>query len=612
MSDTNVLATIDEMKENELFHSGSKVSAFLPEEPSNISNYSSFPIYRLPDSEVNWGKSVSFVLNNPNADYITDIHLEFTLPKVDLDPIVKMGYSKNEGIDANRLGLDDIQNQEELLGWVYPNYVKEMTTQKRPNMIIDRTEFARMIIPLSRKEPLDKTRIPQEQLDTLDEYIRQRYFKPGNLYRVRWIDNVGHYIMKSAKLLVDDIEYFSIDPFYMDIKRHFELVGGTNVYDKMVLHQDQYSNATLHHLDKYKLIIPLHFPITRNKNSLPISLIDKEIKITVAFATIEELLVIDNFENLSGEIDGIIEKTSDNYFPLLVESKYENSRIQRWKYKNIPITNNVTQEQATREDIVWDYFGRSTKMVRYDDWLDTTQPVTPDCYMNVNYSKVQDTEKAWIANAKLNYDIKYLSTDWSLGVHANLTQKKTRIPIRSKHLIKTIYFAIRNVTNGIDPSNYTTNALKPKSPTLITATNSDGSFTSVRDTSSPIEKVSLFYWKNARIYEIDSSYFTITQPYLNGLDTSDKLGIHMFSFSSDVAGDSLNGYANFEELGNVELEITLRDDALTRMNLTYQDMVHAPMYRYAGVFEKQKYEFLYGYESLCLMRYKEGSMFVFK
>ena len=611
MSDTNVLATIDEMKENELFHSGSKVSAFLPEEPSNISNYSSFPIYRLPDSEVNWGKSVSFVLNNPNADYITDIHLEFTLPKIDLDPAVVMGYTKAEGIDANRLGLDDIKNQEELLGWIYPNYVRDLESRQRANMVIDRQEFARMIIPLGRKEPLDKSRIPASQLELLEDYIKKRYFKPGNVYRVRWIDNVGHYIMKSAKLIVDDIEYFSIDPFYMDIKRHFELVGGTNTYDKMVVHQDQYATASLQHLDKYKLIIPLQFPITRNKNSLPISLIDKEIKITMTFATLEDLLVVDCFENLSGDIDGEVIQTTENYFPLLVDSKYENSRVQRWRYRQIPITNTVSQEQPIREEIVWDYFGRTHKMVRYDDWLDTSHPLTPECYMNVNYAKVQDTEKAWIANAKLNYDIKYLSTDWSLGVHANLTQKKTRIPIRSKHLIKTIYFAIRNITTGVDPSNYTTNALKPTSPTII-SNRTTGSFTSVRDTSSPIEKVSLFYWKNARIYEIDSSYFTITQPYLNGLETSDKLGIHMFSFSSDVAGDSLNGYANFEELGNVELEITLRDEALTRMNLTHQDMVNNPLYRYAGVFGKQKYEFLYGYESLCLMRYKEGSMFVFK
>ena len=222
MSDTNVLATIDEMKENELFHSGSKVSAFLPEEPSNISNYSSFPIYRLPDSEVNWGKSVSFVLNNPNADYITDIHLEFTLPKIDLDPAVVMGYTKAEGIDANRLGLDDIKNQEELLGWIYPNYVRDLESRQRANMVIDRQEFARMIIPLGRNEPLDKSRITAAQLELLEDYIKKRYFKPGNVYRVRWIDNVGHYIMKSAKLIVDDIEYFSIDPFYMDIKRHFE------------------------------------------------------------------------------------------------------------------------------------------------------------------------------------------------------------------------------------------------------------------------------------------------------------------------------------------------------------------------------------------------------
>lgn len=609
MSDTNVLATIDEMKENDLFHTGDKISAFLPEDPTNVSNFSTFPTMRIADSEVNWGKTVSFTINNPNADYVQSIFVEFTLPKIQLSKNVIMGYARGS-IDENRMSVDDIKNQEELLGQIFPNYNIEMNRRNRADLVIRRTSFLNFIMPLEQNQPLDRTRITPEQFTALDEYVKERYFRPGNVYRARWIDNVGHYIMKNIKMIVDEIEYFSVDPFYMDVKRHFDMVGGTVSYDRMIGHVEQLYNSAISHLDKYKIVVPVKLPITRNKNHLPLSLIDKEVKIQVTFADLEDLLVIDCFEALEDDIDWQIIKDTDTYFPLLVDIKNPNARIVRWKYRNLPVTTTDAIDVSTREELAWDYFGRSIKMSRAEDWLDVSGGIVPECSMNVNYIKVQESEKLWLLNAKQNLDIKYLSTDWVLGLHTGLNQKKTRIPIRSKHLIKTIYFAVRNTTTGVDPSNYSNNPLKPRTPSNFR--NSTGKLTEVMDNHSPIEKVSLFYWKNARFHEIDSTYFTTTQPYMHGLDTSDKVGIHMFSFNHNLHQDDLSGYANFEELGNVELEITLSDQAMKNMNLTRNDLNTNRLLPFAGIFEKQKYEFVYGYESLCLLRYKEGDVFVFK
>ena len=48
------------------------------------------------------------------------------------------------------------------------------------------------------------------------------------------------------------------------------------------------------------------------------------------------------------------------------------------------------------------------------------------------------------------------------------------------------------------------------------------------------------------------------------------------------------------------------------MFLKKSDINNHPTYPYYGIFEAQTYELIVGYDSHCILRYKDGNMYVFK
>jgi hypothetical protein len=84
----------------------------------------------------------------------------------------------------------------------------------------------------------------------------------------------------------------------------------------------------------------------------------------------------------------------------------------------------------------------------------------------------------------------------------------------------------------------------------------------------------------------------------------------MYAFNKNIQSSSLSGYANYEELNNVDLEITLTDEACEYMD-TWNDQKQNTL-PYRGVNNSQRYELVVGYENYCILNYMDGTLDVMK
>lgn len=659
MSDTNVLAAVREMKENDLFHDSSKkTSAFLPNQELNVSNFATVPVFRIPDGSIQFGQTLSFHLQNVNADYARTIYLELTLPQIPLMENVRLGYL--DGMAGHILTLSQIQNDSELQKIItdYQNDLIErnVTANRLPSVggtillggasllaRLNGTATAAQITTMDNN--LATAGLTYDRTVTLLEaFIKNKYREPGDIYRVRWIDNVGHHIIKNATLSIGDMEYFTIDDFFMETQRHF-YGDEKQLYERMIGNVPEMTaptNQHRHYLPSYPLIIPLVFPICRGKSIFPISIVNGDIKIDIQLRDLEELVCVDVMSDLYGlythpapQINRSIIRYEDDTLRMNMYPNLTGLRKQVLVYDKIPAQTStyttVSPNAITGLDRVLDtinanhpgtitstssatelrnhsylnvtssqrYFGRTIRVMNWGTWF-AERPTLKKAQLNINFAKVQEHEKKWMIQTKYTRKIRYLSTDWNTLPRVRIDRKRVRIPMRTKHLIKAIYFAVRNATTGIEHGNYTTHARKP-----IATASSDIATTSFGN-ESPIEHVSLYYWKDKRFFEVPGIYFSHTQPHMLGLNTSDRNGLHMYSFNDQPQDNSLIGYANYEELENVDLEITLTDRAMELMRAS------ANVEKYNGIHEPQVYELAVGYENYCLLNYYKGALDVNK
>jgi hypothetical protein len=171
--------------------------------------------------------------------------------------------------------------------------------------------------------------------------------------------------------------------------------------------------------------------------------------------------------------------------------------------------------------------------------------------------------------------------------------------------MKAIYFAVVNTTIKTDSGQYATSNEKPIPASDV------WKVTLARCVSTnPVSCVSLYYWKDSRFYEVDASYFTHTIPYMHGLKPAEQTHIHMYAFNKNMLSHALSGYANYEELENVDLEVTLTDEACGYMD-SWSDLKQKTL-PYRGVNSSQRYEIVVGYENYCILNYMDGSLDVMK
>ena len=619
MTETNIIAALKEMPENTFFHDdGERISAFLPDQARNINNYSIIPVYKVPEGDNQLGKKLTFHLNNAHTEYLHNMFLCITLPELTLQSLIVRGYLPDNP-RSGWLELSEIRNSYELER-IVQSYNKEHTPRLKFDYVLFNQKAS-----ADRSDPLtgEQEKTLAAQLGkyggydvvyrALDAHIKGRYRRPGDVYRIRYVGNLGHRIIRNVTMFLDDIEYFTIDSFYLDIQMQ-QKRADCALYKQMIGHVPECydpDNVTTGRLPAYKLIIPIVFPVCNGDSVLPLTLIDKTVKIEVSLCELEELLMIDVMSNLhnarwSQTSDEVSESTTeymdDPFYPL-----NNGHRIQVWKYKSIPQKDKPFEPPhlnvSCYSPIAMAYFGRIVSIGDWREWLDG-KPRAIQTMLNVNYVKVQENEKQWLLNVKNRDRIKYIATDWNMVQRYNVAGKKTRIPIRTKHLMKAIYFAVVNTTVKTESGQYATSNDKPIPVDNWRVTIDPSTST------NPIACVSLYYWKDARFYEVDASYFTHTVPFMHRTTRTQHNHIHMYAFNKDILSSALAGYANYEELDNVDLEITLTDEACEYMD-TWSDHKQKTL-PYRGVHTAQRYEIVVGYENYCILNYMDGSLDVMK
>ena len=618
MTETNIVAALKEMPENSFFHDdGERISAFLPDQARNINNYAIIPVYKVPDGDNQLGKKLTFQLNNAHTEYLHNMFLCISLPELALQSQIVRGYLPENNL-SGWLELSEIRNSYELERIVQA-YNKEHVLRLQFDYVLFNLKCSSPTSVLTAEQAktltvqLDKFGGYDTVYAALDAHIKGRYRRPGDLYRVRYTRNLGHRIIRNVTMFFDDIEYFTIDSFYLDVKMQQTRVG-CELYNQMIGNVPELynpDNVTTGILPAYKLIIPIVFPVCNGDSVLPLSLLDKSVKIEVSLCELEELLSVDVMSNLhnarwSQTSEDVSQSTSDYiddpFYPL-----NNGHRIQVWKYKSVPQQGKPYDPPhlnvACYNPIAMTYFGRTLSIVDFRDWFDVKSHAI-HTQLNVNYIKVQENEKQWLQAVKNRDRIKYIGTDWNSVQRFNVSGKKTRIPIRTKHLMKAIYFAVVNTTMRTESGQYATGNDKP-----IPSDDWKVTFAS-RASTNPVSCVSLYYWKDSRFYEVDASYFTHTIPYMNGMTRTEHNHIHMYAFNKSMLGSSLSGYANYEELDNVDLEITLTDEACEYMD-AWNDLKQKTL-PYRGVNHSQRYEIVAGYENYCILNYMDGSLDVVK
>ena len=624
MSETNILAALKEMPENAFFHDGvDRVSAFLPEQARNINNYAIIPVCKGPEGDNQLGKKLTFHLNNAHAEYLRNMFLCVTLPALSLQSSILRGYLPENAAIAGWLELSDIHSAYELER-ITQSFNK--TRPAEPRLAFDFVLFtqrcARGAANAVWTEEQERTLARQLEAyggfdavyRALNAHIKGRYRRPGDVFRLRYVKHLGHRLIRHITLCLDDVEYFAIDSFYLDVQQQ-QRRADCHLYNQMIGHVPECydpDNITTGRLPAYKLTIPIVFPVCNGDSVLPLSLLDKTIKVEVSLCNLEELLLVDVMSNLhnarwSPTGHDVIRSTTrymdDPFYPT-----NHGHRIQVWKYASIPQKDRPGEPPHLKvpcySPIAMAYFGRTLPVADWREWLEP-RPRDIHATLNVNYVKVQENERRWLQHAKTRDLIKYIGTDWNSIQRCHVVGKKTRIPLRTRHLMKALYFAVVNTTIRSDSGQYATNHDKPSSTSdwRVVLDN--------RTSSNPVACVSLYYWKDARFYEVDASYFTHTVPYMHGMTRADdQRHIHMYAFNKSMLSSSLSGYANYEELDNVDLEITLTDEACEYMNAW--DAHKQQTLPYLGVHTVQRYEVVVGYENYCILHYLNGSLDVMK
>ena len=134
--------------------------------------------------------------------------------------------------------------------------------------------------------------------------------------------------------------------------------------------------------------------------------------------------------------------------------------------------------------------------------------------------------------------------------------------IRFSHAVKVLFFAVRNISNKAEWSNYTT-----VSPAVVAKTATPGQ--QLLDTrnqylaADPIETTTLIYENTARLSHMYSDYYSLVNPYFNAPVIPYQIGYHSYSYSLDFICLDPMGSTNYGKLTNVSIVIKGSSGAVT-------------------------------------------------
>jgi hypothetical protein len=323
----------------------------------------------------------------------------------------------------------------------------------------------------------------------------------GGATGLRWTRNFMHNLIREVQITFNDLQAYRLDSFFLDFWAAFTTPAGKQVgYNTMIGNTSRltYPVAPGESLPAVTLNLPLPLFFTRDSGvALPTAALPyNEMRIQVWFRDWTELLVVD----------------------------YANAT---YPFSTAP------SAPASLANVV-------------------SAPSLSNVYIWANYAIVSNDERKRMGCAPRDILIEQVQTA-APQTFAPATNVNPSYDIRFSHAIKVLFFAIKNVTNRAEHSNYVNTSPLPSVASGVPSINFIPPFPQAAD---PMLNASLVYENTARLTTMGADYYSLVQPwYQPGAVIPTDTGYHMYSYSLDFVGLDPKGSTNYGKLTNVSIII---------------------------------------------------------
>ena len=323
--------------------------------------------------------------------------------------------------------------------------------------------------------------------------------------RLRWTRNLMHNLVQEATVTFNDLVAARFDNWHLDFWAAFTVPAGKrNGYNNMIgtvndLIQPRAPGVAI---PSATLNLPLPFFYQRDTGvSLPTAALPyNDMRINFCFRNWNELLIVDNVALVG------------------------------------------TGANPTRVPTLAEMGG--------------TAPVLGDTQVWANYAIVSNDERQRMACAPRDILIEQVQTT-PRQTFAPATNPRPSYDIRLSHAIKVLFFAVQNVTNANEWSNYTSAC-----PVAGVAAVNFAPLVNGFGATDPILQTTLVYENTNRLAAMGSDYFSLVNPYFGAPVIPLETGYHMYTYSLDFYALDPMGSTNYGKLTNVSIRPEASDGAL--------------------------------------------------
>lgn len=335
---------------------------------------------------------------------------------------------------------------------------------------------------------------------------------------IRWTKNLAHNLIRECAISFNDLIAARFDAYFLDFWSAFTVAAGKRVgYNNMIgftsdLIQPHNAGTAI---PETVLNLPLPFWFSRDSGlALPTaSLPYNEIRLQFNFRDWKDLLILSN-------------------------NAYDGTPAKGAAYGQISAAD-----------------------------LEGGEPTLGNCQIFATYAIVSNEERRRMGCTPRDCLVEQVQTA-PIQNYTPATNSSPTYDIRFSHAIKVLFFAVRNVTNTSEHSNYTcASPVLQADPTDTTGKTYLVNF-SPSGADDPIKHTSLIYENTPRLSNMGSDYFSLVNPWYTAPTIPMETGYHCYSYALDFYSLDPCGSTNFGKLTNVSIAPEASDPAITASNGT--------------------------------------------
>lgn len=397
-------------------------------------------------------------------------------------------------------------------------------------------------------------------------------------YQCRWTKNIGHNLIDEAYLQFNDLTVNKLTSYHMDFLSQFCVSESKRAgYDYMIGNHpalvDPYAGnasrmtpnanggiSTIP-LPATSLNIPLPFWFTRDPSDaiLQAACPFNDIKVTVKFRGWRELLVVDE----------------------------------------LSINQNGGYKTTTNSNPTWGNVFPSTNTPRLSG-----------CEVWAHYAVVPNADREKIADEE-NIDVVCEQIQHIPVQPFNpSTQPQVNVPLRFSTSVRALFFALRNISNRSEWSNYSTHASRGTGVGTDDDTANAFAINLANPNSrNPLARAVLAY-ENVDRVNMYADYYTHVTPYYTATRIPSDIGYHLLPYCNDISNLQPDGSTNYARLASVHLTLEASADAVTQagdVNSTAGDASGVPYWDRAAVYKRSLYDVVVTASTLSILRMTGGS-----